>query len=523
MSTILILCFAAFANAEDFTGTPFHWPDMLRSGGRVVQILTDKSTPRPAAWNYPTWYSKYPMRFVEDIPIPPGGEVAGAELVVLEYDISDKMGHGMQELKDQSEQYGAAGKAWMEALSPKHNELGLIAKDKSGNEVGRFVFSLWPIGNDEVKDLNRDMRQRPRELMVNNVSTLAVKNRAVTSIELSKAYTWWGLPKDTKMIHVSNLNKQGFYRTLQAVKDFAKNHPYFNDFEVTDPDGTVKMPAVTCNSLIEYVTQIGSNQDAFKDGLAKMGYLQLNVKQSKKSSFKSYDTKYVRDLMRNRKLFNAHFNKDLFIIPAYYNQKGQMLEKGCKEDPEKWHVIWSAGDKTWRQNYAKAQTFQLRTVVKQGTAMGNGDKNGNELSQAYVPAGMPAAAPKPAVKTELQQKPAVAQAGKKLDLKVKKEQDDGEKHDWIWKLKQEKKQSEGKNAQHQEENGKKNMLKNKKHPQFVNPSHAMKMRNAVVDARRGTGSAMLNAGKGAANAIPRNLGQQLGQQAKKALGNFHLA
>merc|ERR1719265_1661799 len=117
-------------------------------------------------------------------------------------------------------------------FSPKHNELGLIAKDKRGKELGRFVFSLWPVGNDEITDLNKDLRQRPRKF---NETHLVTKNRAVTSIELSKANTWWGLPKDTKQVHLSNINRQGYHRVLSAVKEYAESHQYFNDYEITMP------------------------------------------------------------------------------------------------------------------------------------------------------------------------------------------------------------------------------------------------------------------------------------------------
>merc|ERR1719316_1382066 len=171
---------------------------------------------------------------------------------------------------------------------PKHNELGLIAKDTNGKELGRYLFSFWPIGNDEE---DKDPRQRPR---VNKHNQLITKNRAVTSVELSKANTWWGLPKDTKQIHVSNLNRQGFFKTIQAVQDYAENHQYFNDYEITLPDGKVKMPAVTSNSLIERVVEVASHQKAFEDGLGKMGYLALSVDKKKAKTFEIVPTQRVR-------------------------------------------------------------------------------------------------------------------------------------------------------------------------------------------------------------------------------------
>merc|ERR1719316_1274455 len=196
---------------------------------------------------------------------------------------------------------------------PKHNELGLIAKDTNGKELGRYLFSFWPIGNDEE---DKDPRQRPR---VNKHNQLITKNRAVTSIELSKANTWWGLPKDTKQVHVSNLNRQGYFRALQAVKDYAEKHQYFNDYEITFPDGKVAMPAVTCNSLIEQVIQDATNQKAFDEGLGKMGYLALNVDKKKAAHFGSVPTKRVRELMSNHKFMKDHYNRDMYIVPAYYD------------------------------------------------------------------------------------------------------------------------------------------------------------------------------------------------------------
>jgi len=365
MLKTLAICLAVVAHAEDFTGQPFRWPDMLKNGGRVVQVLTHESTGKPAEWNYPKWYSKYPMRFVEEIPTPPGNEIAGGELVVLEYDITDKMGLGSDNLKNAAKSFGALGSMMMEHFSPKHNELGLIAKDKSGNEVGRYVFSLWPIGNDEVDDLSKDLRQRPR-LFNNSVVT---KNRAVTSIELSKANTWWGLPKDTKQIHVSNLNLQGYQRTIQAVKEYSEKHPYFNDYEVTMPDGKVKMPAVTCNSLIEYVIGAATNQKAFNDGLGKMGYLALSVDKKKSHDLHAVPTQHVRDLMNNHRVFGPHYNKDMYIVPAYYDERGEPLPTGTKEEPEQWYIVWSKGV-NWRQNYVKAEKFQLRSGHKQGSQIG---------------------------------------------------------------------------------------------------------------------------------------------------------
>jgi hypothetical protein len=366
MLKVLALCLAAQAVAEDYTGTPFRWPDMLRNGGRIVQILDSENTPKPAEWNYPKWYKKYPMRFVQEIPTPPGPEVAGGELVILEYDITDKMGLGSDNLQKAANALGSLGSFMMNKFSPKHNELGLIAKDKSGKELGRYVFSLWPIGNDEIEDLSKDLRQRPREY---NDTQLITKNRAVTSIELSKANTWWGLPSDTKQIHVSNLNRQGYFKALQSVKDFADNHQYFNDYEITFPDGKVAMPAVTCNSLIEHVVQVSTNQKAFDEGLGKMGYLALNVAKAKAAKFSSVPTKRVIDLMQNKKMIKDHYNKDMYIVPAYYDPSGKPLASGTSETPEQWYVVWTSGV-NWRQNYMKAEKFQQKMGIKKGSDVG---------------------------------------------------------------------------------------------------------------------------------------------------------
>jgi hypothetical protein len=254
----------------------------------------------------------------------------------------------------------------MNKFSPKHNELGLIAKDKTGKELGRYVFSLWPIGNDEIEDLSKDLRQRPR---VHNQTQLITKNRAVTSVELSKANTWWGLPQDTKQIHVSNLNRQGYFRALQAVNDFAEKHQYFNDYEITYPDGKVAMPAVTCNSLIEEVVQVATNQKAFDEGLGKMGYLALNVAKSKASNFAPVPTKRVRELMERKQQFKDHYNKDMYIVPAYYDPAGKPLASGASETPEQWYVVWTSGV-NWRQNYMKAEKFQQKVGVKKGSDVG---------------------------------------------------------------------------------------------------------------------------------------------------------
>merc|ERR1719440_1570823 len=132
---------------------------MLRNGGRIVQVLTSDTNPRPSKVNYPKWYNKYPMRFVEDVPTPPGEEVAGGEIVVLEYDITDKMGYGFGSVKQVADNFGFLGQALKDKMSPKHNELGLIAKAADGRELGRYAFSLWPIGNDEFEDPTSDMRQ----------------------------------------------------------------------------------------------------------------------------------------------------------------------------------------------------------------------------------------------------------------------------------------------------------------------------------------------------------------------------
>ncbi len=58
---------------------------MLRNGGRIVQVLASETNPKPSKNHYPKWYNKYPLRFVEDIAVPPGEEVAGGEIVILEY------------------------------------------------------------------------------------------------------------------------------------------------------------------------------------------------------------------------------------------------------------------------------------------------------------------------------------------------------------------------------------------------------------------------------------------------------
>lgn len=188
-------------------------------------------------------------------------------------------------------------------------------------------------------------------------------------VRVSKAYTWWGLPKNTKQIHLSNLNRQGFDRVIQAVKDYSENHPYFNDYEITLPDGKVKMPAVTGNSLIEYVVDQATHQRAFEDGLSKMGYLALNVDKRKAGKFNPVPTEHVLQLI-NHKAFKPHYNKDLYIVPAYYDATGNPLPAQTKSElPEQWYVVWTSGV-NWRQNYMQAEKFQGTTGIKQGASAG---------------------------------------------------------------------------------------------------------------------------------------------------------
>merc|ERR1719181_1047531 len=61
--------------------------------------------------------------------------------------------------------------------------------------------------------------------------------------------------------------------------------------------------------------------------------------------------------MANHKLFNAHYNKDMYIVPAYYDKHGNPRPGMLRDDPEEWYVVWTS-DIAWRHNYLKAETFQ---------------------------------------------------------------------------------------------------------------------------------------------------------------------
>merc|ERR1719160_2421853 len=358
MMKVLVLALAACAMAEDYTDTPFRWPDMLRNGGRIVQVLSSETNPRPSKELYPKWYNKYPLRFVEEVAVPPGEEVAGAEVVILEYDITNKMGLGWEGQKQLAKTFGLLGQAITDKVSPKHNELGIIAKAADGHELGRYALSLWPIGNDEISDLTKDQRQRPR--IIND--TVVVLNRALVSVELSKANTWWGLPKDTKQIHIANLNLQGYKKAMQAIKDYAEQTQYFNDYDISTSSGSKVMPAATCNSMVEYVVKEATGAKVFDDGMAKIGYLNLH-EEKKKGTSKPVGSNIVRGLMANSQTFKAHYNKDMYIVPAYYDKDGNPRSGMMKDAPEEWYVVWT-GKVDWRQNYLKAEKFQRKFGFK---------------------------------------------------------------------------------------------------------------------------------------------------------------
>merc|ERR1719482_2664165 len=129
------------------------------------------------------------------------------------------------------------------------------------------------------------------------------------------------------------------------------------------------MPAVTGNSLIEYVVEEATNQKVFQDGLSKMGYLSLSVHPQKAKKFKPVPKEHVVQLINNKNIFAPHYGKDLFIVPAYYDAAGKPLHAAGTETPEQWYVIWTSGV-NWRQNYMQASKFQDKNGFKEGAAIG---------------------------------------------------------------------------------------------------------------------------------------------------------
>jgi len=384
MMKLLVLTLAASAMAEDFTDTPFHWPDMLRNGNRVTQILASEKNPRPSADVYPKWYNKNSLRFVEVPPVPPGEEVAGGELVVLEY---DDVNAEQMPVKQAAMRHGLMGlSVGADRVKTKQNQLGLIAKAADGKELGRYALSLWPIGNDEIVDKD-DHRQKPR--IINGA--LVALNRAVVAVQLSKANAWMGLPKDTKQIHVANLNLKEYDRAMEAIKEFSDQAQYFNDFQVADA-----MPAVTTDKLLEAVVKAVSSKSVFAEGLAKVGYLNL-VEEKTKPLKKPVSASQIKGLMANKKQFDTHYNRDMFIVPAYYDKDGQPRPSMMTDTPDEWYVIWTE-KATWLQNYLKAEQLQLRQGVTSAT-----------FAQAPD-----AEAEKPVVK-----KTSKAKGKKKLNLRIK--------------------------------------------------------------------------------------------------------
>merc|ERR1719272_16098 len=71
--------------------------------------------------------------------------------------------------------------------------------------------------------------------------------------------------------------------------------------------------------------------------------------------------------MANKKSFNEHYNKDMYIVPAYYDGDGNPRPNMMREDPQEWYVVWtSAVD--WRQNYLKADKYQTMYGFKTATS-----------------------------------------------------------------------------------------------------------------------------------------------------------
>jgi hypothetical protein len=70
--------------------------------------------------------------------------------------------------------------------------------------------------------------------------------------------------------------------------------------------------------------------------------------------------------MSNKKLFGAHYNKDMYIVPAYYDKAGNPRPGMMRDDPEEWYVVWTS-NVNWRQNYLKADKFQTRFGFKSAT------------------------------------------------------------------------------------------------------------------------------------------------------------
>jgi len=305
MLKFLVLILPALCAAEDVTGSAYEWPDHPQ-GKNVLQILTSEKNAKPSASMYPKWYDSHSLRFVNKIPTH-GEELAGGQLFVLEAENDD--------------------------ADP---DLGMIATDKAGKELGRYIISFWGVG-----DIDRDSKD-----------DLNPKNRAVVAIDLSNANEW-EVSKDREQNHISNLNRQGFLNVLQACEDFADTYQFFNEYEITMPDGTVKQPAVTGDSLVEMILDGATHQKAFEEGVVKMSFLALNAKVDKLEPVSALQ---VKDLMAS-KTFASHYKKDLFLVPAYYDAKGMPLTKS--ETPEQWYVVQTAGVSK-RDNKKAVSLFQKK-------------------------------------------------------------------------------------------------------------------------------------------------------------------
>jgi len=303
----LVLILPALCSAGDVTGSAYEWPDHPQ-GKNVIQILTSEKNAKPSASNYPKWYDSHEVRFVNKIPTH-GEELAGGQLFVLEPTDPD-----------------------VEA----DPDLGLIATDKAGKELGRYVISFWGIG-----DIDRDSKE-----------PLNPKNRAVVAIDLSNANEW-EVSKTREMNHITNLNRQGFLNVLQSCEDFADTYQFFNEYEVIMRDGEIKQPSVSGDSLVDMIVDHATHQNAFEEGVVKMSFLALHAKVDKLEPVSALQ---VKDLMAS-KTFASHYKKDLFLVPAYYDAKGMPLTKS--ETPDQWYVVQTSGVSK-RDNKKAVSLFQKK-------------------------------------------------------------------------------------------------------------------------------------------------------------------
>merc|ERR1712224_757227 len=117
--------------------------------------------------------------------------------------------------------------------------------------------------------------------------------------------------------------------------------------------------------MVEHVVSRATGNKVFDQGMAKIGYLNLHAT-DKKPLKKTVSTKIVRGLMANHKIFNEHYNKDMYIVPAYYDKAGNPRPGMMKDDPEEWYIVWTSNVNR-RQNYLKADRFQTRFGFKSAT------------------------------------------------------------------------------------------------------------------------------------------------------------